>query len=68
MQSFGIIWEGLFPSPTLDPFDPLDLRSYMAVHRFPWPSITFYTAILNVSAFAEPIFINTWVDTSGRIS
>lgn len=28
--------------------------------------ITFYSVILNFSAFAEPFFINTWVTESGN--
>jgi hypothetical protein len=27
--------------------------------------ITFYSVILNFSAFAEPFFINTWVEAEG---
>lgn len=28
--------------------------------------ITYYTVIINLSAFIEPWFINTWVEASGR--
>jgi hypothetical protein len=28
-------------------------------------AITFYSVMLNFSAFAEPFFINTWVTDSG---
>lgn len=30
--------------------------------------ITFYSVILNFSAFAEPFFINTWVEANGTMS
>jgi hypothetical protein len=29
--------------------------------------ITFYSVILNFSAFAEPFFINTWVEADGIV-